>query len=48
VEVDCFLAAKIVRPEGKAIGVDMTPEMLSKGRKNAACGGYQNVEFPLV
>jgi arsenite methyltransferase len=45
--IDCFLAAKIVGPAGKVIGVDMTPEMLSKARKNAAIGGYQNVEFRL-
>jgi arsenite methyltransferase len=42
---DCFLAAKIVGPKGKVIGVDMTPEMLEKARKNAEKGGYKNVEF---
>jgi arsenite methyltransferase len=45
--VDCFLASKIVGPTGKVIGVDMTPEMISKARKNAASGNYQNVEFRL-
>lgn len=44
---DCFLAAKKVGPEGKVIGVDMTPEMLDKARKNAKKGGYGNVEFRL-
>ncbi len=44
---DCFLAAKAVGPTGKVIGVDMTPDMLSKARKNATAGGYQNVEFRL-
>jgi arsenite methyltransferase len=42
---DCFLAAKKVGPKGKVIGVDMTPEMLERARKNAVIGGYKNVEF---
>jgi ubiquinone/menaquinone biosynthesis C-methylase UbiE len=42
---DCFLAAKAVGPSGKVIGVDMTPEMIAKARKNAAKSGYENVEF---
>src|ERR1700756_5564371 len=45
--VDCFLASKIVGPTGKVIGVDMTPEMISKARKNAASGDYPNVQFRL-
>jgi len=44
---DCFLAAKIVGPLGKVIGVDMTQEMLARARANAAQGGYGNVEFRL-
>ncbi len=44
---DCFLAAKKVGKTGKVIGVDMTPEMLEKARKNAKRGGYENVEFRL-
>jgi ubiquinone/menaquinone biosynthesis C-methylase UbiE len=44
---DCFLSAKKVGPTGKVIGVDMTPEMLDKARKNAADGNYENVEFRL-
>jgi arsenite methyltransferase len=44
---DCFLAAKQTGSAGKVIGVDMTPEMLSKARANAARGGYRNVEFRL-
>lgn len=44
---DCFLAAKKVGPEGKVIGVDMTPEMLDKARANAKKGNYTNVEFRL-
>jgi SAM-dependent methyltransferase len=44
---DCFLASKAVGPSGKVIGIDMTPEMISKARKNAANGNYSNVEFRL-
>lgn len=44
---DCFLAAKAVGSAGKVIGVDMTPEMVSKARKNAAAGGFSNVDFRL-
>jgi SAM-dependent methyltransferase len=40
-----FLAAKKVGPEGRVIGVDMTPEMLQKARANAARLGVANVEF---
>ncbi|HSG08551.1 MAG TPA: arsenite methyltransferase [Longimicrobiales bacterium] len=45
--IDCFLASKEVGPTGKVIGVDMTPEMISRARANAAKGGYANVEFRL-
>jgi arsenite methyltransferase len=44
---DCFLAAKQVGDSGQVIGVDMTPEMISKARKNALKGDYANVEFRL-
>ncbi len=44
---DCFLAAARVGPEGRVIGVDMTPEMVSKARETAARNGYTNVEFRL-
>ena len=44
---DCFLAAKAVGETGRVIGVDMTPEMISKARENARKGGYRNVEFRL-
>jgi arsenite methyltransferase len=44
---DCFLAAKAVGETGRVIGVDMTPEMVSKARENAHKGGYRNVEFRL-
>ncbi len=44
---DCFLAAQRVGESGVVIGVDMTPEMLEKARKNAEKGGFGNVEFRL-
>lgn len=44
---DCFLAAQKVGKKGRVIGVDMTPEMVEKARKNALKGGYENVEFRL-
>ena len=44
---DCFLAARQTGSAGKVIGVEMTPDMLSKARANAAKGGYDNVEFRL-
>lgn len=44
---DCFLAARRVGPEGRVIGVDMTPDMVARARAAAAEGGYANVEFRL-
>ncbi|HET7831574.1 MAG TPA: arsenite methyltransferase [Gallionella sp.] len=44
---DCFLAAHQVGETGTVIGVDMTPEMISKARQNAQKGDYRNVEFRL-
>ncbi len=44
---DCFLAASKVGPNGKVIGVDMTPEMVEKARDNAKKNGVENVEFRL-
>jgi len=45
--LDCFLAAEQVGASGRVIGVDMTPEMVSKARENAAKAGVGNVEFRL-
>jgi SAM-dependent methyltransferase len=45
--LDVFLAAKKVGPTGRAIGIDMTQEMIDRARANAATGGYDNVEFHL-
>ncbi len=44
---DAFIAAKKVGERGKVIGVDMTPEMIDKARKNTEKGNYKNVEFRL-
>ncbi len=44
---DCFLAAKQVGASGQVIGVDMTPDMLSKARSNAEKMGTKNVQFRL-
>jgi arsenite methyltransferase len=44
---DCFLAADQVGPEGRVIGVDMTPQMVDKARENIGKGNYKNVEFRL-
>src|SRR5262249_1789724 len=43
--LDVFLAAKKVGPTGKAIGIDMTPEMLARARANAERQGLDNAEF---
>ena len=44
---DCFLAVQEVGRTGQVIGVDMTPDMVSKARANAVKGKYENVEFRL-
>ena len=44
---DCFLAAREVGTTGHVIGIDMTPDMLSKARNNVAKGKFTNVEFRL-
>jgi len=44
---DCFLAASRVGRSGRVIGVDMTPEMVTKARDNARRVSATNVEFRL-
>jgi SAM-dependent methyltransferase len=44
---DCFIAASKAGPNGKVIGVDMTPEMIQKAKDNAQKNGVKNVEFRL-
>jgi SAM-dependent methyltransferase len=50
--LDVFLAAEKVGPEGRAIGIDMTPEMVELARRNASKrlegGAHDNVEFHLA
>lgn len=45
--IDVFLAAQAVGTEGRAIGVDMTPQMIERANAGAAEAGLQNVEFRL-
>ena len=45
--LDVFLAARMVGPEGRATGIDMTPAMIERVRANAMAGDYTNVEFHL-
>lgn len=44
---DCFLAARAVGDTGNIIGLDMTPEMITKSRRNAEKAGFRNVDFRL-
>ena len=44
---DAFLAARQVGAGGAVIGVDMTPDMVSRARANAVKGSYTNVDFRL-
>jgi SAM-dependent methyltransferase len=43
--IDVLLSARRVGPTGRAIGLDMTDEMLALARQNAADAGATNVEF---
>ena len=45
--LDCFLAAEMVGPKGKAVGLDLSCGMASLARSLAVEGGYQNVTFCL-
>ncbi len=46
--LDVFLAAQKVGATGKAIGIDMTQDMIALAEKNAKQGGYSNTEFHLA
>jgi ubiquinone/menaquinone biosynthesis C-methylase UbiE len=43
--IDALIAARKVGPDGKVIGVDMTPEMLAAARRNADAAGTEQVDF---
>ena len=43
--LDAFVARRVVGETGTVLGVDFTPEMVEKARKNAAALGYANVRF---
>lgn len=43
--VDTFVATKMVGPEGKVVGIDMTWEMLARAKKNREEASLQNVFF---
>jgi SAM-dependent methyltransferase len=43
--IDSLIAAQMVGPSGRVIGVDMTPAMLAKARRAAAEAQFSNVEF---
>ena len=45
--LDVLLAARKVGPTGKAIGIDMTREMIDLARRNAAKAGLANIEYHL-
>lgn len=46
--IDVLLAAKKVGPTGRAIGIDMTPEMVGRANANAIKAGVTNAEFHLA
>jgi SAM-dependent methyltransferase len=46
--LDVLLAARKVGPTGKAIGIDMTQEMIDLARRNAAKSGQTNIEYHLA
>ena len=42
---DALIAARLVGPSGRVIGIDMTPEMVARAQANAREAGLANVEF---
>ena len=46
--IDCFLAARAVGPQGRVIGIDMTPDIVTLAKENARKLDLTNVEFHLT
>ena len=43
--LDCLVAARMVGPEGKVVGLDLSPEMISRAKENLQASGLTNVTF---
>ena len=43
--IDSLIASNMVGPDGRVIGVDMTPAMVARAREGAKAMGAQNIEF---
>ena len=43
--VDAFVAASMTGPQGRVIGIDVSPEMIAKANKNLTLFGWSNVTF---
>jgi SAM-dependent methyltransferase len=43
--IDSLIAARMVSPNGRVVGVDMTPAMVDRARESADAGGFVNVRF---
>ena len=43
--IDSLIAARMVGPTGTVVGIDMTPAMVAKARRNAVAAGLDNAEF---
>jgi arsenite methyltransferase len=46
-DIDAFYAAKRVGPQGRVLGLDMTPAMIERARRSGEAAGLANVEFRL-
>lgn len=43
--IDSLIAARMVGPQGRVVGIDMTPAMVDRAQQSARDGGFDNVEF---
>jgi len=46
--VDTLIAARLVGPQGRAVGIDVTPEMIYRARANLTLTGLTNVRFEIA